>query len=188
MIFSFHPKYGAARWVPSYTAHYIMTLNHSFSLCIFSQCFISWYFMLFCSCSHGPIGKQYLCQLVQFLNRYWLLWCYLLPFSDLMRLIFQFRLSSADMERLDQATTQEAHKQIFEELASNLPVLTRNPQSGRIASTRNQVHLIDDYFTIFQWGIARNVYISSQTEATIAVFAVSVSQRWITTAHGLTTV
>jgi len=43
----------------------------------------------------------------------------------------QFRLSSADMERLDQATTQEAHKQIFEELASNLPVLTRNPQSVR---------------------------------------------------------
>jgi len=43
----------------------------------------------------------------------------------------QFKLSSADMERLEQATTQEAHKQVFEQLAKNLPVVTRTPQSVR---------------------------------------------------------
>ena len=43
---------------------------------------------------------------------------------------YQFKLTPADLERLEQAETQEAHKQIFEQLAKNLPIITRAPQSG----------------------------------------------------------
>ena len=115
--------------MPDFDSHQVFHL--------YLQSFILWYSIFFWLCSCGLIGKLYLCQSALFLNRYSLVWFnYLLLFNKHL-LSSQFKLSSADMERLDQATTQEAHKEIFEQLANNLPVITRNPQSGRIIIIEN---------------------------------------------------
>ena len=41
-----------------------------------------------------------------------------------------FAVSSRDLERLEQAESQEVQKQMFEQLAKNLPVVTRTPLGG----------------------------------------------------------
>ncbi|KAI9563284.1 hypothetical protein GHT06_010742 [Daphnia sinensis] len=43
----------------------------------------------------------------------------------------QFRLSAADLERFEQAEGLEAHQQILEQIARNLPALTRTPIGPR---------------------------------------------------------
>ena len=91
------------------------------------------------------------------------------------------------MERLEQATTQEAHKQVFEQLAKNLPVVTRTPQSGGIIS-RTDCRGFLTTLCILQFGIVTNVYISSLTDATTAVSAGPASRKWITIVRGSTTV
>jgi hypothetical protein len=43
----------------------------------------------------------------------------------------QFRLSASDLERFEQAEGLEAHQQILEQIARNLPALTRTPIGRR---------------------------------------------------------
>jgi hypothetical protein len=46
-------------------------------------------------------------------------------------LVKQFRLSASDLERFEQAEGLEAHQQILEQIARNLPALTRTPIGRR---------------------------------------------------------
>lgn len=50
-----------------------------------------------------------------------------LPLLNPIFIDIQFRLSAADLERFEQAEGLEAHQQILEQIARNLPALTRTP-------------------------------------------------------------
>jgi len=52
----------------------------------------------------------------------------------------QFKVLQANLERLEQAESQEAQKQIFENLARELPVVTRTPLGGNKCDFLYEVH------------------------------------------------
>ena len=46
----------------------------------------------------------------------------------------QFKVSPSDLERLEHAESQEVQRQVFEDLAKDLPAVTRTPLGGELLS------------------------------------------------------